>query len=43
MGEWGSQGTGDGQFEYPAGIAIDQNGDIYVVDAHNERVQKFSY
>lgn len=41
--EWGSQGNGDSQFEFPGpkGIAIDSNGDIYVVDPGNSRVQKF--
>jgi tripartite motif-containing protein 71 len=43
MKEWGSQGSGDSQFEFPgpAGIAIDSNGDIYVADSGNHRIQKF--
>jgi tripartite motif-containing protein 71 len=41
--EWGSQGSGDSQFEFPGpkGIAIDSNGNIYVADTGNHRVQKF--
>jgi hypothetical protein len=38
----GSQGTGDGQFDGPSGIAIDSNGFIYVADTGNNRIQKFS-
>jgi streptogramin lyase len=39
---WGSTGTGDGQFDYPVDIARDNAGDIYVADAGNYRIQKFS-
>ncbi len=39
--EWGSFGTGDGQFNSPRGIAIDPSGDVYVVDFTN-RIQKFT-
>ena len=38
---WGGRGTGDGQFDVPAGIAVDSAGDVYVVDSENDRVQKF--
>jgi DNA-binding beta-propeller fold protein YncE len=40
--KWGEYGTGDGHFNYPAGIAIDLNGDVYVADSGNSRVQKFA-
>ena len=43
---WGSAGTGNGQFESPRGVAVvasgEEKGDVYVVDAENERVQEFS-
>lgn len=39
--EWGSLGTGDGQFSYPAGAAVDGSGNVYVADRGNDRVQKF--
>ena len=44
---WGEFGTGDGQFNFNqnqmpgGGIAIGADGVIYVVDQHNDRVQKF--
>jgi len=39
--QWGSNGTGDGQFDFPTGMAVDGRGMIYVSDAGNHRVQKF--
>lgn len=30
--QWGSTGSGNGQFLYPSGIAIDNTGSVYVVD-----------
>ena len=39
--KWGTQGSGDGQFNTPYGIAIDSSGDVYVADYLNNRVQKF--
>ena len=38
----GSIGTGDGQFMYPHSLAIDGDGNIYVGDTGNKRIQKFS-
>lgn len=35
------RGSGDGQFYYPMGIAVDSGGNVYVVDSNNNRVQKF--
>lgn len=40
--EWGSSGTGEGQFDYPRGIAIDDAGYVYVTDSWNNRVQTFT-
>ena len=39
--EWGSAGTGPGQFHLPHGIAIDEDGIVYVADRENGRVQRF--
>jgi YD repeat-containing protein len=39
----GSGGTGNGQFLYPVGIAINRTaGDIYVADSSNNRIEEFS-
>jgi DNA-binding beta-propeller fold protein YncE len=40
--KWGNGGVGNGQFDEPAGVAVDGNGNVYVVDRFNDRVQKFS-
>jgi len=40
--QWGSEGSGDGEFKWPSGIAIDQTGNIYVADTYNHRIQKFA-
>ncbi len=38
---WGSEGTGNGQFQNPRGIAVDSDGYVYVVDKKQNRIQKF--
>jgi len=38
---WGQVGTEPGQFNHPRGIAVGPNGDLYVVDSDNHRVQVF--
>jgi DNA-binding beta-propeller fold protein YncE len=43
VGSFGAEGIGDGQFQYPNGIAIDRNGRIYVTDRENDRVQVWEY
>jgi sugar lactone lactonase YvrE len=40
--KWGSQGTSDGEFHFPQGIAVGSNGDVYVVDTFNHRIEKFT-
>jgi sugar lactone lactonase YvrE len=49
--EWGSEGTSEGQFGGgcltvfecgPQGIAVDEEGNVYVADTSNNRVQKFT-
>ena len=39
--QWGTQGTGDGQFNNPAGVAVDASGNVYVADTDNNRIQVF--
>jgi tripartite motif-containing protein 71 len=39
--QWGSYGTAEGEFSYPNGITVDSNGQVYVVDSGNSRIQKF--
>ncbi len=39
--KWGSKGFGDGQFDFPSGIAVDKDNYIYVADTNNHRIQKF--
>jgi DNA-binding beta-propeller fold protein YncE len=38
---FGAKGSGDGQFSFPSGIAADAQGNVWVVDTANNRVQKF--
>jgi len=40
--KWGTEGTGDGQFDNPAGVAVASDGSVYVADSLNDRIQKFS-
>ncbi|HEV2987099.1 MAG TPA: 6-bladed beta-propeller [Candidatus Angelobacter sp.] len=39
--EWGSAGTGPGQFHLPHSIVVDENGILYVADRENGRIEKF--
>jgi sugar lactone lactonase YvrE len=40
--EWGTFGTGPGQFDTPLSVATDASGNVYVADAGNHRIQKFN-
>ena len=37
-----SSGSGNGQFSNPGQVAVDSSGNVYVADAANNRVQKFT-
>jgi hypothetical protein len=39
--EWGSAGTGPGQFHLPHSIVIDEDNIIYVADRENGRIERF--
>jgi DNA-binding beta-propeller fold protein YncE len=43
IGSFGGEGLGDGQFQYPNGIAVGRGGQIYVTDRENGRVQTWEY
>ncbi len=42
ISEFGTIGTANGEMDGPTGIDLDSNGDIYVVDTQNDRVEKFN-
>ncbi|MBF0499345.1 MAG: hypothetical protein HQM09_04395 [Candidatus Riflebacteria bacterium] len=42
LNSFGTNGTGDGQFDTPKGIALDSSGNIYVADTQNSRIEKFT-
>ncbi len=41
IGKWGARGARDSEFSYPADVAVDPLGNVFVADAGNHRVQKF--
>lgn len=43
IGRFGIQGTSDGAFQYPNGVAVDDRARIYVTDWRNDRVQVWTY
>ena len=38
----GTRGGGEGELDYPRGLCIDYNGDVYVAESSNNRVSVFS-
>ena len=38
----GTYGGGEGQLNYPRGLCVDYNGDVYVAESSNDRVSVFS-
>ncbi len=39
--QWGMKGTGEGEFDLPHGLALDDAGRLYVADRSNSRIQVF--
>lgn len=40
--QWGEEGSGDGQFNLPWGVTVDSDGNVWVADWRNDRIQKFT-
>ena len=43
LSKFGKRGKGDGEIWYPAGVAVDDDKNIYVADHGNHRIQVFGY
>lgn len=42
LGQWGTYGTGNGQFDRPVAVRTGLDGSVYVLDQGNHRIQRFS-
>ncbi|MDH3769032.1 MAG: 6-bladed beta-propeller [Gammaproteobacteria bacterium] len=42
LGEIGGRGAGDGEFNFPTHVAVDQQGSVYVTDALGFRIQRLA-
>lgn len=40
--KFGKEGTGEGEFKFPYGIAGDKNGNVYVADLYNAKISIFT-
>lgn len=43
LGSFGTEGSGPGEFRFPKGIDVDKDGNVYIVDSGNNRIQKWVY
>jgi len=43
ISQWGSTGSGNGQFDWVHDIAVDAAGNVYAADSNNYRIQKFDF
>jgi DNA-binding beta-propeller fold protein YncE len=43
IADFGVEGVGDGEFEFPNGVAVDDRARVYVTDRENNRVQVWGY
>lgn len=41
--KWGSNGTGDSQFQRPHGVDFDSEGNVYMTERSNNNIQKFTH
>jgi DNA-binding beta-propeller fold protein YncE len=39
--QWGTKGTGDGEFDTPHDIAMDSSDNLYVSDTYNHRISLY--